>query len=97
MEIDKIIMAFDALGNYTRLKLFRLLVENSKEGLNQTELAQKMGDMPRTTLSFHLELLKNSQLCFAQKMGKNVVYTLRVYFSILISYFYYITLHFFRH
>ena len=74
MKTDKIIMAFDALGNDTRLKLFRLLVENSQNGLNQTELSQKMGNMPRTTLSFHIDLLKNSELCFAKKIGKSVVY-----------------------
>lgn len=74
MKNEQIIMAFDALGNETRLAIFRLLVQNSKNGLNQGELAEKMGNMPRTTLSFHIGLLESAGLCQSEKVGKNVYY-----------------------
>ncbi len=74
MKTERIIIAFDALGNDTRLKIFRLLVKNSLHGLNQTEISRKIGNMPRTTLSFHLELLENAGLCSSQKIGKSVFY-----------------------
>ena len=67
-------MAFDALGNDTRLKIFQLLVKNSKTGLNQGALAELMGNMPRTTLAFHLSLLENAGLCASEKIGKSVYY-----------------------
>lgn len=74
MKNEQIIMAFDALGNETRLAIFRLLVKNSKNGLNQGSLAEKMGNMPRTTLSFHIGLLENAGLCKSEKIGKSVFY-----------------------
>lgn len=74
MKTEQIIMVFDALGNENRLAIFRLLVQNSKNGLNQGELAEKMGNMPRTTLCFHLGLLESAGLCVSQKVGKSVFY-----------------------
>lgn len=74
MKTEQMIMAFDALGNESRLAIFRLLVKHSPNGLNQGEIAEKMGNMPRTTLCFHLGLLENAGLCASQKVGKSVYY-----------------------
>ncbi len=74
MKIDKVCDVFDALSQVNRLKIFRILVEHSKEGITPTEISEKMGKMPRNTLSFHLSLLSNSGLCTSEKQGKQVIY-----------------------
>lgn len=74
MKIDTVCNAFDALSQVNRLKIFRILVEHSKEGITPTEIADLMGKMPRNTLSFHLSLLSNADLCHSVKNGKQVIY-----------------------
>lgn len=72
--MENIALVFDALSQVNRLKIFRILVEHSKEGITPTEIANLMGGMPRNTLSFHLSLLTNAELCTAMKNGKQVIY-----------------------
>lgn len=74
MKIDTVSNAFDALSQVNRLKIFRILVEHSKDGITPTEIADLMGGMPRNTLSFHLSLLTNAELCTTEKNGKQVIY-----------------------
>ncbi len=65
---------FNALSNETRLEIFKLLVEHSKDGITPTEISSLMNDIPRNTLSFHLTLLTHAELCESTKNGKQVVY-----------------------
>lgn len=74
MNIDITCNAFDALSQINRLKIFRILVENSKNGITPTEIAKLMDNMPRNTLSFHLSLLSNAELCTSEKKGKQIIY-----------------------
>lgn len=74
MKIDTVCTAFDALSQVNRLKIFRILVEHSKEGITPTEIAALMNDMPRNTLSFHLSLLTAADLCETTKKGKQIIY-----------------------
>lgn len=73
-NLTEIAAVFDALSNETRLQIFRILVEHSHDGITPTEISQLMGDFPRNTLSFHLSLMVNAQLCSAQKLGKQIFY-----------------------
>lgn len=74
MKIDIVYNAFDALSQPNRLKIFRILVEHSKDGITPTEIAELMGKMPRNTLSFHLSLLSAAGLCNTTKNGKQIIY-----------------------
>lgn len=73
MKTDKLILVFDALSQETRLKIFRILVENSKEGICPCEIAAQL-EIPRNTLSFHLSLLSQAGLCTQTKKGKMIFY-----------------------
>lgn len=75
MKTKQITQVFNALSQENRLKIFRILVEHSKEGITPTEIANLMGKMPRNTLSFHLNLLNQAGLCEYTKQGKQVIYT----------------------
>ncbi len=73
-QLTDIAAVFDALSNETRLQIFRILVEHSKEGITPTEISQIMGNLPRNTLSFHLSLMTNVGLCSSEKQGKQIFY-----------------------
>lgn len=73
-KLTDIAAVFDALSNETRLQIFRILVEHSKDGITPTEISQILGDFPRNTLSFHLSLMSNVGLCSSEKQGKQIFY-----------------------
>ena len=56
MKLDLIAKRLEALGNETRLELYRLLVRAGREGLPVGDLQRKTG-VPRSTLSHHLHKL----------------------------------------
>lgn len=64
---------FEALSSDVRLKIFRLLVRFSPNGLVQGEIAQKL-DLPITNLSFHLKALVHSTLVTVQREGRFMRY-----------------------
>ncbi len=63
-----------ALGNRTRLRLFRLLVRAGPEGLIIGELQRHLG-IPASTLAHHLATLARAGLVGQQKQGREVVCT----------------------
>lgn len=69
MDTTEAAMIFTALSQETRLKIYKILVENSRDGICPCEIAEKL-DMPRNTLSFHLSLLSQAGLCVKTKKGK---------------------------
>lgn len=73
MKSEEAIMVFTALSQETRLKIFMILVENSKDGICPCDIAKKL-DIPRNTLSFHLSLLTQAKLCTIKKQGKMLIY-----------------------
>ncbi len=74
MKNEKLCEIFDALSQPNRLKIFKILVKYSEEGITPTEISKKMANMPRNTLSFHLSLMSNCGLCVTKKQGKQVIY-----------------------
>lgn len=74
MKTNQVSVIFDALSQETRLKVFKILVKNSKNGITPTEIAKLMNNMPRNTLSFHLNLLNQANLCTFIKQGKQIIY-----------------------
>ena len=60
------------LGNITRLGAFRLLVRAGSDGMNITEVRDRM-DVPLSTLSFHLRGLVQAGLVTQEKVGRAVI------------------------
>ena len=61
-----------ALGNATRLRLFRLLVKAGPEGLNVGDL-QRLLAIPASTLAHHLSALTRADLVLQQRHGREVL------------------------
>jgi len=73
MTEKQVLDVFAALSQTTRLKVFRILVENSKDGICPCDIAEKL-KIPRNTLSFHLSWLSKANLCSTEKKGKTIIY-----------------------
>ena len=63
-----------ALGNRTRLRLFRLLVRAGGEGLNVGEIQRHLG-IPGSTLAHHLGTLAQAGLVRQERNGREIVST----------------------
>jgi ArsR family transcriptional regulator len=63
-----------ALGNPTRLRLFRLLVRAGPDGLNVGELQQLL-EIPASTLAHHLATLARAGLVIQERRGREVICT----------------------
>lgn len=57
-----------ALGNPVRLRILKLLVEASPDGLVVQEIQDEL-QIPPSTLSHHLDKLKNEQLLGSTRQG----------------------------
>jgi DNA-binding transcriptional ArsR family regulator len=66
--------AFAALGAEPRLRIVRLLLAAHPEGLVVSEIGDEL-DIPPSTLSHHLEKLKNEDLVRVQREGTFLRYT----------------------
>jgi ArsR family transcriptional regulator len=74
MDIQEALIAFDALSQETRLRVFRLLVERGSGGLPAGALSDKLG-IPGNTLSFHLSHMSNAKLVTARREGRSIIYS----------------------
>jgi DNA-binding transcriptional ArsR family regulator len=61
----------DALGNRTRLRVYRLLVRSGQAGLNVGEIQAKLA-LPASTLAHHLNVLVRSGLVSRNRHGREV-------------------------
>jgi len=61
-----------ALGNRTRLRLYRLLVRAGGDGLNVGDLQRLLG-VPPSTLAHHLATLARAGLVTQERHGREVV------------------------
>src|SRR2546423_14246806 len=59
---------FAALGTEPRLQIVRLLLSAHPDGMNVGEIQAELG-IPNSTLSHHLEKLKNEDLATVQREG----------------------------
>ena len=74
MDIHEALVAFSALSQETRLKVFRLLVEYGPGGAPAGTLSEALG-IPHNTLSFHLNHMSNADLVTSRKEGRSVIYS----------------------
>ena len=73
MEIPTAAALLTALGNESRLTVFRLLVEAGPEGRYASAIGEALR-MPAATLSFHLAHLSRAGLILAAKEGRYIRY-----------------------
>lgn len=71
---QQVVQGLAALGNATRLRLFRLLVKAGRAGLNVGEL-QRLLNQPASTLSHHLDKLNRAGLVLQTRHGREVICT----------------------
>jgi DNA-binding transcriptional ArsR family regulator len=73
MKNTAAINAFLALGQITRLNIFRLIVQRGDIGLTPSQIIEKLG-IPNATLSFHLKELLNAELLLVERQSRNLIY-----------------------
>lgn len=66
--------ALAALGNRTRLRVFKLLIRAGTEGANVGTL-QKLLGVPATTLAHHIGTLAQAGLVAQERRGREVICT----------------------
>lgn len=66
--------ALAALGNRTRLRIFKLLVRAGRDGANVGTLQRMLG-VPATTLAHHLGTLTDAGLIGQERRGREVICT----------------------
>lgn len=73
MEETRAVIALTALGQATRLAIYRRLVQAGAPGRMAGELASDLG-VPAATLSFHLKELSAAGLVHGEARGRYVCY-----------------------
>lgn len=73
MELKDATLALAALGQGTRLSVFRLLVEAGRDGRLAGEIAERLS-LPGATLSFHLKELGAAGLIRGEQRGRQIRY-----------------------
>jgi len=73
MDNNMAVRAFVALGQETRLNVFRLIVQRGDAGLCPSQMQELLG-VPAATLSFHLRELVSSGLLSVERQSRNLVY-----------------------
>ncbi len=86
MDISDAVTAFEALSQETRLRVFRLLVEQGRDGAPAGILSETLG-IPHNTLSFHLSRMSHAGLVLPQREGRSIIYRANFeFFTDLIRY-----------
>ncbi|WIM09164.1 metalloregulator ArsR/SmtB family transcription factor [Enhydrobacter sp.] len=72
MKLDLAAARLEALGNPTRLKIYRALVRAGEEGLPVGRLQEKL-DIAASTLSHHLKTLVSVELVTQTREGTTLI------------------------
>jgi DNA-binding transcriptional ArsR family regulator len=73
-EVTRFADRFSAMGTGARLRIMRLLLSAHPDGLVVGEIGQELG-IPASTLSHHLEKLKNEDLVKVRREGTYLWYS----------------------
>ncbi|WP_338242302.1 ArsR/SmtB family transcription factor [Aurantiacibacter hainanensis] len=74
MKQEDVIAALAALAHDHRLAVFRLLVQQGKEGLAAGAIATRLG-VPNSSLSFHLTQLQQAGIVSQRREGRSLIYS----------------------
>ena len=72
MDTKQALEALDALGQPSRLAIFRLLVQAGQPGRSVGDIRAALG-LPAATLSNHLNILRQAGLVLDQRDGRSIV------------------------
>ena len=72
MKLEKAASQLEALGNPTRLQLYRTLVRAGEEGLPVGRIQEKL-DIPASTLSHHLKRLLETGLVSQERQATTLL------------------------
>lgn len=72
MDIELVARQLEALGNPTRLKVYRALAGTGREGLPVGELQRRVG-IPASTLSHHLRRLIETGLAVQERQATTLL------------------------
>ncbi len=73
MKNTEAIQAFIALGQESRLNVYRLIVQKGDAGLLPSQIHEMLG-IPNATLSFHLKELYQANLITVERQSRNLIY-----------------------
>ena len=73
MDKKLALSALAALGQETRLDVFRLLIQNAPDGLPAGDIAAKLATFPNT-MSAHLKILEHAGLIGSTREGRVIRY-----------------------
>ena len=73
MSVPHGLAALAALGQPTRLEIFRLLMRHEPDGLPAGAIAEMIG-CQRNTLSSHLAILARARLAYGTRVGRSIIY-----------------------
>ncbi len=73
MKNTDAIKVFLALGQDTRLNIFRLVVQRGELGLTPGEIIERLG-VANATLSFHLKELVSAELLKVERQSRHLIY-----------------------
>lgn len=77
MDAEQAVAALSALGQSTRLQVFRSLVELAPDGLAAGELARSLS-VPQNTLSAHFNVLAQAGLVKSERQSRSIIYRARL-------------------
>lgn len=73
MKNSDAVSAFLALGQESRLNVFRLIVQKGDVGLTPSQIHEMLG-IPNATLSFHLKELLQAHLITQERQSRHLIY-----------------------
>jgi ArsR family transcriptional regulator len=74
MKISIAVSALSALAQESRLEIFRFLVQAGKNGVPAGKISERL-DLPPSTLSFHLNQLKQAGLIECRRESRTLFYS----------------------
>jgi ArsR family transcriptional regulator len=77
LSLPHALAALAALGQPTRLEIFRLLMRREPRGLAAGAIAEAVG-LPHNTLSSHISILARADLVHGTRNGRSIVYRANV-------------------
>ena len=72
MELETAATQLEALGNPTRLRIYRILVRAGEEGIAVGRIQEKL-EIPASTLSHHCKRLIETDLCIQERQGTSLI------------------------
>ncbi len=73
MEIAEAVLILAALGQPTRLETFRLLVRSGPGSVPAGNIAEEL-NVPRNTMSSHLNILSRAGLVQSERVSRQILY-----------------------